>query len=78
MKIGTFSPNANGFRPRRTRPEHVALNIERVEHLLIEIHAPSGADAVAPTISNGHDATVPQQEHGFGQLREALKRAAGT
>jgi hypothetical protein len=41
MPITPFPTHSNGnTRSRRVRPEHVALTIERVEHLIIEIRPP--------------------------------------
>jgi hypothetical protein len=41
VHVTPFSALGNGTtRSRRARPEHVALTIERVEHLIIEIRPP--------------------------------------
>ena len=58
MILQKNSSNGNGYRMRRTRPEHVALVVERVEHLTIEIHPTreaSGGETVVARV-NGHDA----------------------
>jgi len=38
MPLSQAGSNGNALRPRRSRPEHVALHVDRIEHLVIEIH----------------------------------------
>jgi len=76
MNMSSFVPPGNGSRARRTRPENVVLNIERVEHLITEIHAPGSTGVVdrdeiaaAPT-RNGHDVAAPVQHGRDQELRK--------
>jgi hypothetical protein len=81
MNLSKNPTNGNGFRVRRTRPEHVALVVERVEHLTIEIHPTregSGGETVVARV-NGHDATqlgLPLDQSGArsGQGMEELRQ----
>jgi hypothetical protein len=71
VQIASTPHNGNGLRPRRTRPEHVALTIERVEHLTIEIAAPAveqrGHDTATRAVHQGIEV-----HHGIEELRKHL------
>jgi hypothetical protein len=64
--------NGNASRSRRTRPEHVALHVERIEHLWIEIHPPREASRDETVVArvNGCDAAdLPQvRQHRVDQI----------
>jgi hypothetical protein len=60
MAVHVTSTSSNGNHSRRVRPEQVALTVERLEHLTIEINSAAAAE-------------IMQRLHDLASLGKALE-----